>query len=217
MRTPRRRRARRNAATRWALSSAVLAASGALSAEPTPSSYQYRDPDGHLVISDQPLDMPGLRLEALWQPWLPPSQRYAHYARNRQRMAPLVTRAAQRASLPAPLIDAVVTAESAYDSDAVSPAGAVGLMQLMPATARHYQVDDARNPVENLLAGARHLKHLLARFDGDLTLALAAYNAGETAVRRFGKIPPYSETQRYVERVLEHYRRYQAEAAAVTR
>jgi hypothetical protein len=98
------------------------------------------------------------------------------------------------------LVHAVVQAESSYRPRARSPKGARGLMQLMPATAAQYQVRDPDDPEANLEAGVRHLKGLLGRFE--LTLALAAYNAGEATVRRYGGIPPYPETQAYVRRVL---------------
>jgi soluble lytic murein transglycosylase-like protein len=98
------------------------------------------------------------------------------------------------------LVHAVVQVESAYLPDARSPKGAMGLMQLMPATARQYSVADAYEPQANLRAGIRHLRTLLDRFE--LSLALAAYNAGEAAVRRFNGVPPYRETQAYVARIL---------------
>ena len=102
----------------------------------------------------------------------------------------------------------MVTAESAYDPVAVSSAGAVGLMQLMPGTAERYGVRNRRDPRQNVLGGVRYLRDLLVQFD-DLTLALAAYNAGENAVIRYGnRIPPYPETQNYVRKVLTFYRDY---------
>lgn len=98
------------------------------------------------------------------------------------------------------LVKAVVQVESAYRPDARSPKGAMGLMQLMPETARRYALRNPYDPESNLDAGVRHLRSLLDRFD--LSLALAAYNAGEGAVRRFGGIPPYRETRDYVSRIL---------------
>ena len=99
------------------------------------------------------------------------------------------------------LVRAVVQVESAFQARARSPKGAMGLMQLMPATARRYSVKNPYDPASNLDAGIRHLKSLLARFP--LRLALAAYNAGEAAVERFGGVPPYPETRAYVARVLK--------------
>jgi soluble lytic murein transglycosylase-like protein len=102
------------------------------------------------------------------------------------------------------LLHAVIRTESAYNPAALSSAGAVGLMQLMPGTAKRYGVPDIWDPVENLRGGARYLRDLLDLFGNDLRLALAAYNAGENAVIKYGnRIPPYPETQRYVRKVLQ--------------
>ena len=113
----------------------------------------------------------------------------------------LVERVAARVGLDARLAQAVVRAESNYDPQAISRAGAMGLMQIMPVVAREYGVIDPFDPAQNLEAGMRHLRRLLARFD-DPRRALAAYNAGESAVARYGGIPPYRETQNYVRRIL---------------
>ncbi|MGB5737469.1 MAG: lytic transglycosylase domain-containing protein [Thiohalocapsa sp.] len=108
------------------------------------------------------------------------------------------------------LLDAVILVESAYDPGAVSPKGAMGLMQLMPDTAERFEVSDAFDPTDNMRGGARYLRWLMDRFDGELELVLAAYNAGEGAVERHGnRIPPYQETQDYVARVLGLYKRAQ--------
>lgn len=107
------------------------------------------------------------------------------------------------------LIHAVIKVESAHNPVAVSRKGAVGLMQLMPETARRYGVKDMRDPRQNIAGGTRYLNDLLRMFSGDLTLAIAAYNAGENVVMRHGnRIPPYAETVQYVPRVLSFYRRY---------
>jgi soluble lytic murein transglycosylase-like protein len=103
------------------------------------------------------------------------------------------------------LVLAVVGAESTFDPNASSPKNAQGLMQLLPATARRFGVRNIRDPIENLRGGMAYLRWLMARFDGDIRLVLAAYNAGEGAVRRFGGIPPYRETQTYIRRVLRSY------------
>lgn len=118
--------------------------------------------------------------------------------------ASIASAAANHAVDPA-LVQAVIRVESNFDSNAVSVDGARGLMQLMPATAADLGVNDAHDPNENVHAGTAHLARLLAKFD-DLEMALAAYNAGEGAVERYGGIPPYPETQQYVEKVLGHYR-----------
>ena len=127
---------------------------------------------------------------------------------NRDHYVDMVANVANRYRIDAALIHAVITTESAYDSKAVSRAGALGLMQLMPATAKRYGVNDPHNPMENLLGGVRYLRDLLVQFRS-VPLALAAYNAGENAVAQYGnQIPPYPETQAYVRKVLTHYKRY---------
>jgi soluble lytic murein transglycosylase-like protein len=115
--------------------------------------------------------------------------------------------------LESALLHAVIAVESSYNPKAVSNKGATGLMQLMPATARRYGVADAFDPAQNLGGGARYLRDLLEMFDSDVSLALAAFNAGENAVMKHGnRIPPYRETLRYVPRVLDYYQRYRAAA-----
>jgi len=114
--------------------------------------------------------------------------------------------AAQASDLPATFLAAVVVQESGGDPDARSPKGAMGLMQLMPATARRLGVVDPWNPRQNLIGGAEYLADLLRQFGGNPVLALAAYNAGPKAVRRFGGVPPFAQTQAYVPAVLAHYR-----------
>ncbi|MEJ2400753.1 MAG: lytic transglycosylase domain-containing protein [Xanthomonadales bacterium] len=106
------------------------------------------------------------------------------------------------------LIRAVIHAESAYQPDAQSPKGAQGLMQLMPATQAELQVSDPFDPAENIRGGALYLSRLLEEFSGDVDLAAAAYNAGASAVYRYGGIPPFDETQEYVRRVRILHRRY---------
>ncbi len=141
-----------------------------------------------------------------------PLQRRKHRQRlrpgNPDNFANSIRKVAHTVGLEPALIYAVVQAESAFDPNAVSPKGAVGLMQLMPATARRYGVENRRDPVQNLHGGARYLRDLLMEFR-DLRLALAAYNAGENAVRKYGNsVPPYAETQQYVKRVQRFYQRF---------
>jgi soluble lytic murein transglycosylase-like protein len=123
---------------------------------------------------------------------------------RRSRYTTLIERTARQQGLHPELLHAVIRAESAYNPSAVSSAGAIGLMQLMPATAARYNVSDIYDPVENVRGGAQYLRFLLEMFDQDLQLALAGYNAGENAVVKYGnRIPPYPETQKYVRKVLQ--------------
>jgi len=119
----------------------------------------------------------------------------------------LIAETARRHRLDPALVRAVVRVESAFQPQAVSPKGAQGLMQLMPGTARSLGVADPLDPAQNLDGGTRYLKDLVARYGGNLDLALAAYNAGERAVQRHGGVPPYPETREYVKKVLERYRK----------
>lgn len=117
----------------------------------------------------------------------------------------MVDRLAPKYSLDPKLVLAVIQVESAYQADAVSSANAQGLMQLIPATAERFGVRDAFNPADNINGGMRYLRWLLKHFSGDVTKAVAAYNAGEGAVRRYGGIPPYRETQNYVRKIRRLY------------
>lgn len=125
--------------------------------------------------------------------------------RNPAGLAAAVDRIAAEQSLPPQLVHSVIRAESNYNPDAVSPKGAQGLMQLEPATARRFGVLDSFNPVQNLRGGTKYLKYLLGLYHGDYTLALAAYNAGEQSVARYGGVPPFPETQKYVLKVRKHF------------
>lgn len=135
---------------------------------------------------------------------LPPSHEATadrQHLRLDPRYDPIIDKVAARHGVDATLVRAVIQVESAYQRRARSPKGAMGLMQLMPATARQYAVADPYDPESNIEAGTRHLRSLLERLP--LTLAIAAYNAGEAAVQRFRAVPPYPETRQYVARVLQ--------------
>ena len=127
---------------------------------------------------------------------------------------PHLQKAAERTGVEYELLKAVIAVESGFDPGAVSPKGAVGLMQLMPATARRFGVADSYDAGQNIRGGVQYLAWLLKRFNGDLTLAAAGYNAGEGAVDRYKGVPPYSETQRYVQRVGMLAERYRGVLAA---
>jgi len=129
---------------------------------------------------------------------------------NRRAYADEIRAAAQVFTVDESLIRAIIHAESAYQADALSPRGAQGLMQLMPATQKELQVDDVFDPVSNIKGGTLYLSQLLDQFDQRVELATAAYNAGPGAVRQYDGIPPYQETREYVRRVKILYRRYRS-------
>lgn len=181
--------------------------------------YQRHLEDGGIVLSNLP-DTPDFELllaapladlasSALPenQPGLPKLSLARRIASYRQAVAEI----AGQINIDPLLVHAVITVESGYNPQAVSPKGAVGLMQLMPGTARRYGVIDARDPIQNIRAGARYLNDLLRMFGDDLSLALAAYNAGERSVMRYGRrIPPFAETVAYVPKVLALYKKFSA-------
>ena len=175
--------------------------------------YKYVDKHGRVVLTDRPKNSNYKRLVKTWKGWVEQPQSTLNsidFVRNKKKFTPTVDYVAKRYNLPNSLVHAVITAESSYNPAAVSRAGAVGLMQLMPETARRYGVKDRLNPYENIHGGTHYLRDLLIMFENDLSLALAAYNAGENAVKKYGnKIPPYQETRNYVNKVIKYYKQYQ--------
>jgi hypothetical protein len=166
--------------------------------------YRYLDENGVMHFSNVPSDDRYRAIE------LKPRGR--HLRKHREppsdvRYDEIIRWAAKRQGLEPALVKAVIAAESNFDSQAVSRRGAQGLMQLMPATAASLGVEDAFVPEKNVGGGTRYLKDMLNRY-GDVSRALAAYNAGPKAVDRYGGIPPYRETRDYVARVLTYYRGY---------
>jgi soluble lytic murein transglycosylase-like protein len=183
----------------------------------------YTDNPGHrgykLVIKSQPRnDEPayislgsGRRFSESTTSYrgLPPGRSDVAGASNRELYEAFIDQAAYRHGLDPALLHAVIKAESAYNPGAVSNKGAMGLMQLMPGTAARYGVRDAYDPEQNILGGARYLRDLLGMFGSDVTLAVAAYNAGENNVIKYGnRVPPFNETRDYVSKVLGYYNRY---------
>jgi soluble lytic murein transglycosylase-like protein len=174
--------------------------------------YKYTDKHGRVYLTDTPQHSGYKRLVKTWKGWEEPKSSIAlkDFEKNRKTHSSTIDHYARQYRLPSSLVHAVVTAESAYDPNAISKAGAVGLMQLMPETARRYGVGNRRNPSENVSAGTRYLRDLMVMFNNDVRLALAAYNAGENAVKQYGnRIPPYPETRNYVKKVLAYLQQYQ--------
>lgn len=127
----------------------------------------------------------------------------------------MIQAASKKWNVDESLIRAVIKQESAYDPQATSHCGAQGMMQLMPETAAELGVTDAYDPAQNIMGGTRYLRGLLDRFDGNISKALAGYNAGPGAVEKHGGIPPYDETQHYVSNVLEFYQQYKQNRGAI--
>lgn len=177
-------------------------------AVPAGGIYGYTGADGGVHLSNVPGD-------ARYAPLIPdPAEAPAAPAAPVPAYLALIDQAARTQRIEAALLQAVAGVESGHDPRAVSGKGAMGLMQLMPETARRYGITDPYDAAQNLDAGARHLRHLLERYDCDLSLALAAYNAGEGAVERHGRrIPPYRETAAYVPRVIQSYQRLRGETS----
>lgn len=175
--------------------------------------YLYQLPDGSRMISDRPLQgkryhlvrastrMHGMGRQASLKYDRSGAKRVEDYAK-------LIKRTADRYGVDPALVKAVIHTESDFNPQATSHKGASGLMQLMPKTAANYGINDLYNPSQNIEAGVRHLRYLLKKYENKLSHAIAAYNAGETAVRKYAGIPPYPETQRYVTKVLKYHGYY---------
>ena len=179
--------------------------------------FGYTDEGGTLVLSDIKSDQRYallLRTEIAQNPALAiPIAGGRINWENQKRFTGIVAQAARTYQLDEALLHAVISTESGYEPRAISPKGAIGLMQVMPATGKRFGVTNLNDPALNIEAGARYLRVLLRQFDNDLQLVLAAYNAGENAVLRHGRrIPPYRETRQYVPRVLALYKKFQAKS-----
>ena len=167
--------------------------------------YSFVDENGVTHYTNVPSD-PRFRKVPGSSP--PPASRSGSGSMAAEKYETEIARCADDHGVDSALVKAVIKAESNYDNRAISRAGAQGLMQLMPATSRLRNVDNPFNPGQNIDGGVRHLKYLLRTFDGDTKLALAAYNAGENAVRKYNGVPPFPETKNYVSTVLSLYGRY---------
>ncbi|MFK8067609.1 MAG: transglycosylase SLT domain-containing protein [Gammaproteobacteria bacterium] len=171
--------------------------------------YKYTDKNGHVYLTDRPNHKGYKLLVKTWKGWKEKKYSGTSLVKRQKKFGQMIKTAAQKNKIPNALVHAVITAESAYNPKAISKAGAVGMMQLMPATAERYGVKNSKDPESNIAGGTRYLRDLLKMFDNDTQLALAAYNAGEGAVAKYGnEIPPYKETQHYVKKVLKYYKEY---------
>ena len=170
--------------------------------------YQYISPNGTISLTNVPSDGRYRKIEV-------ESARF-HSVLSERELDPLIKRHSSEQQLHPALIRAVIKAESNFDPRAVSRAGAVGLMQLMPQTAVRLDVRDMFDPDENVGGGTKYLRQLLDRFHGNLPLALAAYNAGENIVDRYQSLPPIDETRQYVRKVLRYYRTFLVRDGVIT-
>ncbi|WP_353570399.1 lytic transglycosylase domain-containing protein [Candidatus Albibeggiatoa sp. nov. BB20] len=175
--------------------------------------YRFIDKNGTVHLADAPKNTKYKLIYSGLESIIPSSGgRYsAHDVMHKKykKYYVMVSNAADLTGVEAALLHAVIQTESAYNPKAISPKGAVGLMQLMPGTAKRFGVSDRTNASENIYGGAQYLNFLLDLFNNDLRLALAGYNAGENAVKRYGnKVPPYKETKNYVRKVMGLYDKY---------
>lgn len=172
--------------------------------------YVYKNARGSALITDHPREVSGYRLVKRYGSNENDTAADDDFTAIRPIVSAfddMIDRASQNTGLDVALVKAVIHAESAFDPEAVSHKGAVGLMQLMATTASAYGVTNRSDPWQNLMGGTTHLKELIDRYR-DTSLALAAYNAGIDAVRRHGGIPPYAETRTYVRKVLHLHELY---------
>lgn len=173
--------------------------------------FVYQRSDGSRLITDHARQDPGYTLIKVYSSVDDNISVYSTAPRIATRTSEfdgLIQKVSDSVMLDPALIKSVMHAESAFDPNALSRKGAQGLMQLMPGTARRYGVTQILDPQQNILAGGRYLRDLLQQFNGDMRLALAGYNAGENAVLKYGGVPPYTETQHYVRKVMNLYKGY---------
>lgn len=181
----------------------ILLAWAAVFAAPAKEIYYYKDSDGVLHFTDAPTHSRFQPVHFLWG-WSGARLARIDKARFKQH----IEAAAEKYDIEAALIKAVIRAESSFDPEAVSRAGAQGLMQLMPSTAREMEVQDTFDPQDNIFGGTRYLSYLLKRYNGDVKRAVAAYNLGPERVKAGHPIPNVPETQTFLARVMKYYNEY---------
>ena len=196
------------------LSAALLLAGSCLVQPAMAAYYVYQLPDGSRLITDRRYSSDSHKLVSATRDVKNVGKKVAGQSdpflgKRRKRFDPLITAVAERHKMDPALIKAVVHTESYFNPNATSHAGASGLMQLMPRTAHIYGIKDLYSPKQNLEGGVRHLRYLLKKYKNSLGTALAAYNAGETAVFYYNGVPPYRETRRYIQKVLQFHKYYQ--------
>lgn len=173
------------------------------------------------MISDKPLYTPGYRLEHRRGDvrdvgHIVAGREQELDQRTRQFYDPYILQASEKYNVDPALVKAVIRVESNFNPLAVSPKGAQGLMQVMPATAARYRENDMFSPITNIYVGTRHLAYLMKRYSDELPLVLAAYNAGEENVDRYKGIPPFNETRNYVKRVIRYHNQYRSEVTVAS-
>ena len=200
------------------ISSLIIIATVAVPAFARADIFAFTDANGVTHFSNVPADARfKLLIAAPPDPGLPKTRGHAvDWLARSEQYDQAISGAAKANTIQAALVRAVIVVESGFNPRAVSKKGAVGLMQLQPATAKRYGVKNSFDPDQNIRAGAHYLSDLLTRFDSNLELALAAYNAGEEAVERYGRhVPPYRETMNYVPSVMKVYQRLMEQAHAI--
>lgn len=180
--------------------------------------YIYEDPSGRIILTDTPSNhrqiasiVPPENIKARGKKSSKSSGVVKGYTSGKKtkyftRYNSIIKRAASKYKLDHKLVSAVVQVESQFKPDAVSRTGAIGLMQLMPSTARQLGVLDSYDPSQNIEGGTKYLRYLVERFKGDVTLALAAYNSGPLNVEKYGKVPPFKETKGYIRKIYSIYK-----------
>jgi soluble lytic murein transglycosylase-like protein len=186
---------------------------GAVSANPKPNLYVYELPDGSRIVTDHALNGKEYRLvrvgtDTRGTGHLVASRNSQLFRADPSTYDPLIRKVSARHGVDFALVKAIMHVESSFNPYAASNKGALGLMQVLPDTARRHGILDFYDPRQNIEAGVRHLKYLSEMFNNKQYLIIAAYNAGENAVRRHGGIPPYTETQLYVRKVMSLRRQY---------